>query len=171
MPQAFRALARTSGYFALALAALALGVAAAAVLFSVTESVLWRPLPFADSERLALLSNRNLKSVSEGVAVSRADFRDWRARAHSFAALAAMSYGESHNLSAARFGERIHSKTASANLFETFGVAPALGRVFQPEEERAPRRRAQPALQISWAMVLQRCRLRSFRPALWRVPI
>jgi putative ABC transport system permease protein len=140
MPQAFRALARTPGYFALALAALALGVAAATVLFSVTESVLWRPLPFADSERLALLSSRNLKSVSEGVAVSRADFRDWRARAHSFTALAAMSYGESHNLSAARFGERIHSKTASANLFETLGVSPALGRVFRPEEERAPSR-------------------------------
>jgi len=137
MPQGFRALAKTPGYFALALAALALGVAAATVLFSVTESVVWRPLPFTDSERLALLSSRNLKAVSEGVAVSRADFRDWRARAHSFTALAAMSYGESHNLSAARFGERVHSKTASANLFETLRVAPALGRVFQPEEERA----------------------------------
>src|SRR5580700_1652639 len=135
MPQGLRALAKTPGYFALALAALALGVAAATVLFSVTESVLWRPLPFADSEHLALLSSRNLKAVSEGVAVSRADFRDWRARAHSFTALAAMSYGESHNLSAARFGERVHSKPASANLFETLGVAPALGRVFQPEEE------------------------------------
>src|SRR5580693_561485 len=95
MPQGFRALAKTPGYFALALAALALGVAAATVLFSVTESVLWRPLPFADSERLALLSSRNLKAVSEGVAVSRADFRDWRARAPSFTALAAMSYRQS----------------------------------------------------------------------------
>jgi putative ABC transport system permease protein len=140
MPQAFRALSKTPGYFALALAALALGVAAASILFSVTESVLWRALPFADSERLALLSSRNLKAASEGVAVSRADFRDWRARAHSFTALAAMCCGESHNLSAARFGERIHSKTASANLFETLGVSPALGRVFRPEEERAPSR-------------------------------
>jgi putative ABC transport system permease protein len=140
MPHGFRALAKTPGYFGLALAALALGVAACTVLFSVTESVLWRPLPFADSERLALLSSRNLKAVSEGVAVSRADFRDWRARAHSFNALAAMSYDESHNLSAARFGERIHAKAASANLFETLGVSPALGRVFQPEEERAASR-------------------------------
>ncbi|MGA3238457.1 MAG: ABC transporter permease [Bryobacteraceae bacterium] len=142
MPQGFRALAKTPGYFALALAALALGVAAATVLFSVTESVLWRALPFADSERLALLTSRNLKAVSEGNAVSRADFRDWRARARSFTALAAMSYSESHNLSAARFGERIHSKAASANLFETLGIAPALGRVFRPEEERAPSRAA-----------------------------
>jgi putative ABC transport system permease protein len=137
MPHGFRALAKTPGYFALALAALALGVAAATVLFSVTESVLWRALPFADSERLALLSSRNLKTASEGVAVSRADFRDWRARAHSFTVLAAMSYSESHNLSTAGFGERVRCKAASANLFATLGIAPALGRVFQPEEERA----------------------------------
>jgi putative ABC transport system permease protein len=135
MPQAFRALAKTPGYFALALAALALGVAAATILFSVTESVLWRPLPFADSERLTLLTSRNLKAASEGQAVSRADFRDWRARSHSFTALTAMSYGETHNLSNARLGERIHSKSASANFFETLGIAPALGRVFRPEEE------------------------------------
>src|SRR5580693_5249370 len=140
MPQGFRVLAKTPGYFALALGALALGVAAATILFSVTESVLWRALPFADAERLALLSSRNLKAASEGVAVSRADFRDWRARAHSFTALAAMSDSESHNLSAARFGERVHCKAASANLFKTLGIGPALGRVFQPEEESAPSR-------------------------------
>jgi putative ABC transport system permease protein len=140
MPQSLRALVKTSGYFALALAALALGVAAATVLFSVTESVLWRALPFADSERLALLTSRNLKAVAEGQAVSRADFRAWRASAHSFTALAAMSYNESHNLSAAGFGERIHAKNASANLFGTLGFAPALGRVFRPEEESTPSR-------------------------------
>jgi len=140
MPQSLRALCKTPGYFALALAALALGAGTATILFSLTESVLWRALPFADSERLTLLTSRNLRAVSEGEAVSRADFRDWRARAPSFTGLAAMSYGESHNLSAAGFSERIHSKTASANLFEMLGVAPALGRVFLPEEERVPSR-------------------------------
>jgi putative ABC transport system permease protein len=140
MPQALRALVKTPGYYALALAALALGVGAATVLFSVTESVLWRPLPFADSERLTLLTSRNLKAVSEGQAVSRSDFRDWRSRAHSFKSLAAMSYGESRNISTARFGERIRTKRASANLFETLGIAPALGRVFRPEEEGATSR-------------------------------
>src|SRR5580700_3025099 len=121
MPQGLRALIKTPGYFALALAALTLGVAAATVLFSVTESVLWRPLPFADSERLTLLTSRNLKAVSEGQAVSRAEFRAWRTRARSFSALAAMSYDESRNLSASGFGERVHTKTATANLFETLG--------------------------------------------------
>jgi putative ABC transport system permease protein len=84
-----------------------------------------------------LLTSRNLKAVSEGQAVSRAEFRAWRARARGFSALAAMSYDESRNLSAAGFGERVHTKTATANLFETLGFAPALGRVFRPEEERA----------------------------------
>lgn len=140
MPQGLRALAKTPGYFALALAALALGAGAATVLFSVTESVLWRALPFADSERLTLLTSRNLQSVSEGQAVSRADFSDWRARARSFTALAGMSSGESHNISGAGFGERIHTRNASANFFATLGIAPALGRVFGPEDERAASR-------------------------------
>jgi hypothetical protein len=63
MTRRLRALTKTPGYFALAVSALALGAGAATVMFSVTESVLWRALPFPGAERMVLLSSRNRKSA------------------------------------------------------------------------------------------------------------
>jgi putative ABC transport system permease protein len=132
----FRTLTRTPGFFLLALLTLALGIGATAALFSVTESVLWRPLPFPDSERLALLSEHNAKSRAGGRPASAANFLDWRDRARSFQRLGAVSYdGENHTLTGT--GERARSLAVSAGFFETLGVQPALGRTFRREEESA----------------------------------
>jgi putative ABC transport system permease protein len=136
MTRGLRALIRTPGYFALSVAALALGAGSATVMFSVTESVLWRPLPFPEAERLVLIASRNRKSVSEGEPVSRADFLDWRSRARSFSSLAATTYGKARNIAAAGFGERIQSASVTANFFAILGATPALGRGFAPEDER-----------------------------------
>lgn len=121
---ALRALARAPGFLLLSTLTLALGIGTTAALFSVAESVLWRPLPFPDSERLALLSTHNAKTRPSGSPVSAADFLDWRARAQSFQRLAALSYeGENHTLTGA--GERVRSLAVSAGFFETLGVQPA----------------------------------------------
>jgi predicted permease len=106
-------------------------------MFCVTESVLWRPLPFPHAERLVLITSRNRKSASEGQAVSRADFRDWRSRARSFSALAATNYGAAHNIAAAGFGERIHSASITANFFQMLGATPPVGHRFTEEDERS----------------------------------
>jgi putative ABC transport system permease protein len=120
-----RTLTRTPGFFLLALLTLAMGIGATATLFSVTESVLWRPLPFPDSEHLALLSEHNARSRPSGSPVSAADFLDWRDRAQSFQHLAAISYdGVNHTLTGT--GERARSLSISAGLFETLGMQPAL---------------------------------------------
>ena len=129
-----RTLTRTPGFWLLTLLTLALGIGVATALFSVTESVLWRPLPFPSSERLALLSEHNAKTRPAGSPVSATNFLDWRDRARSFERLAALSYdGENHTLTGA--GERVRSLAISAGFFETLGVQPALGRMFRREEE------------------------------------
>jgi putative ABC transport system permease protein len=131
---ALRTLTRAPGFLLLALLTLALGIGATAALFSITESVLWRPLPFPDSERLALLSEHNAKTRPMGSPASAANFLDWRDRAQSFQGLGAISYdGQSHTLTGA--GERVRSLGISAGFFETLGVQPALGRTFRREEE------------------------------------
>ncbi len=131
-----RTLLRVPGFFGLAIFTLALGIGATAALFSITESVLWRPLPFPDSERLALLSEYHAKSRPSGSPVSAANFLDWRTRARSFERLAALSYdGEDHTLTGA--AERVHSLSVSAGFFETLGVQAALGRTFRRDEETA----------------------------------
>ena len=136
---AFRTLTRTPGFLLLTVLTLALGIGAAAALFSVTESVLWRPLPFPDAERLALMSEHNAKSRPAGSPVSAGNFLEWRDSAQSFQGLAAISYdGENHTLTGA--GERARSLSVSAGFFETLGVAPALGRTFRRDEETASAR-------------------------------
>ena len=105
---ALRTLTRAPGFLLLALLTLTLGIGTTAALFSITESVLWRPLPFPDSERLSLLSEHNAKSRPSGSPVSAANFLDWRARARSFERLAAISYdSESHTLTGARRRSRV----------------------------------------------------------------
>lgn len=92
---------------------LALGIGVTTALFSVTESVLWRPLPFLDSERLALLSEYNAKSRPSGSPASAADFLDWRGRAQSFQRIAAISYdSQVHALTGV--GERVRGYGAGA---------------------------------------------------------
>jgi putative ABC transport system permease protein len=137
---ALRRLVRTPGYFALSCTTLALGIGAATVLFSVTESVLWRPLPFADSERLVFLAEQNIKRPSSGGGVSPGDFADWRSRARSFDGLAAFDWGEHHILSAPGFSRRVLSWGVSADFFETLRVRPVLGRTFQRSDERSANR-------------------------------
>ncbi|MDR3699108.1 MAG: ABC transporter permease [Candidatus Sulfopaludibacter sp.] len=126
---------RTPGYFALALVTLSLGIGATTVLFSITESVLWRPFSFAGSERLVELTEFNTKANPLGNPVSADNFLVWREKARSFERLAAMAYGESHSLTGA--GERVRSNAVSAGFFETLRVSPALGRTFDDAEERS----------------------------------
>ena len=139
---AWRSHKRAPGFFSLALITLALGIASTTVLFSITESVLWRPFSFADSERLVWLTEFNPKLNPLPRPASAPNFRDWRARAHSFERLAAMTYGETHSLTGS--GDRVRSNMVSSGFFETLAVRPALGRTFAPSEESSPD--SQPAI-------------------------
>jgi putative ABC transport system permease protein len=130
----FRFLTRTPGYYALSTATLALGIGAAALMFSVTESVLWRPLPLPRPEQLVKFSQSEIANPLIGESASTADFLDWRARARSFSGIAAVSWS-SHAYTLTGTGERIRSLEASAGFFETLGVQPRLGRTFNRADE------------------------------------
>ncbi len=133
---ALRTLAKGPGFWLLAILTLTLGIGAATVLFSITESVLWRPLPFADAERLTVVFEKNLKRPAIGGSVSAPGFRDWREHIQNIQGLAAMTWGESHNLTGRGIGERVRSETVSSGFFETLRVQAALGRTFRREEEQ-----------------------------------
>lgn len=131
-----RSLTRAPGFFLLASLTLALGIGATTLMFSITESVLWRPLPVADSERLVHLSEFNPQVNPSGSPASAADFLDWRAQARSFEGLGAITWDvASHTLTGA--GERVRSLAVSAGFFESLRVTPARGRTFRRAEENA----------------------------------
>ena len=72
---AVRSLTRNPAFSIVALLALALGIGANTAVFSVVNAVLLRPLPFAEPDRLVMVSNHRPRGSA-----SLADFLDWRAR-------------------------------------------------------------------------------------------
>jgi putative ABC transport system permease protein len=132
----FRILRKNRGFFATTSITLALGIGTATTLFSVVESQLWRPLPFRDSNRLAVLWERNLKQKWEQAAVSAPTFADWRQRNHAFESMAAMQFPVRRNFAGGGFMERPRVAAVSAGFFETLQVELQAGHTFRPEDEQ-----------------------------------
>ena len=136
-----RMLRKSPGFTVTAVLTLALGIGASTAIFSVVESVLWRPLPFPDSERLTALWSANLKQTWRAEPVSTADYLDWRAQNVVFSSLAAFDWSEHHTLTGTGGAERVLVMPVSANFFDMLEVRPVVGRTFRPEEERTGKNR------------------------------
>src|SRR5215471_20511270 len=86
---ALRLFARNSGFTAIAVLTLALGIGAAVSMFSVANAVLFKPLPYKDVSRLTIISERDVKhNQVQPYSLSYLNFQDSRAAQHSFADLA-----------------------------------------------------------------------------------
>ena len=131
---ALRMLRRNPGFTFVAVFTLALGIGANTAIFSVVNAVLLRSLPYRDPDRLVLVSHYR-KNADRDSALG-ADFLEWRDQAKAFEQIAAYT-SETVNLTGSGEPERLEAGMVSAELFATLGVAPALGRAFMPEEDRA----------------------------------
>jgi putative ABC transport system permease protein len=136
---AARSLRKRPGFTAVAVVTLALGVGANTAIFSVVNSVLLRPLPYAEPERLVTLWAKNDKKGLTGQPAAWPNFVDWRAQSQAFEQLAAVrpeSFGLSDWGGASGGGEpeRVNGVRVTTNILAALGVQPALGRDFLPEE-------------------------------------
>src|SRR5215207_7785518 len=131
-----RVLRRNPVFSLVAVVTLALGIGANTALFSITNAVVFRPLPFAEPERLLTLWESSAKSEDARNIVSPANYLDWREQTRSFKEMGA--YVEDfYNLSEDDTRpERVSGANATPSLFRALGVRPVLGRVFLPEEGR-----------------------------------
>ena len=120
----WRMLRRSPGFAIVAVLTLAIGIGANAAIFSVINSVILRPLPFPESQRIVWIwetdENRN---VHRGVA-SQAEFLDWRDRNHSFEELAAWRE-LFFTLTGSGEPEQNWGAQVSGNFFRLFRVKPA----------------------------------------------
>jgi len=131
-------LRKNLGFTAVAVATLALGVGANTAIFSVVKAVLLSPLPYAAPDRLVAIAESTPEAVHP-VTVDYTTTHDWRARSRSFesmslfrrAAGALVERGEP---------ELILGLRVSYDFFDTLGIKVAIGRGFQPEEDRPDRR-------------------------------
>jgi predicted permease len=137
-----RTLFRSPGFSIIAVLVMALCIGATTSLFTVVRSVLLRPLPFRDPDRLVMIYEHfrdpgmNAQQFNYN-AVAPADFYDWRTQTHGFDDMAAWRWwqfaltgerGESPELVSARGG--------TWNLFPILGVNAVIGRTFTESDDR-----------------------------------
>ena len=130
---ALRQIRRSPGYAATVIGTLAVGIGAAAAMFTVVDHVLLRPTRYPDAGRLVAIEETDATTTTYSRPAPWLDIEQWRAQSQSFsgiefsARLAGRNYlnGEAGALQVD--GERV-----SGNLFRMLGVRPALGRDFDP---------------------------------------
>ena len=127
-----RSLRKSPGFTLVAVIALALGIGANSAMFSIVNSVLLRPLPYSQPDRLIALftSMPQFKDAS----VSYPNFLDWQQRSRSFEEMAAYRT-ENFNLTGQATPERLRGQMASSTLFSVLGTQPIVGRVFTADED------------------------------------
>jgi putative ABC transport system permease protein len=115
---------------------LALGIGANTAIFSFANGILLRPLPYPQSDRLAVLDETALKQGMESMAVSFPNFLDWREQNTVFEDIG-IYYGTSRfSLSGAGEPIEVRGSFISSGLFEILRVSPQLGRTFTANEDR-----------------------------------
>ena len=131
---ACRTLSRSRSFVVIATLMLALGIGANTAIFSVVLTVLIRPLPYADAERVVWMSNRNAALGVSGSFLNPVDILDFREQSQSFERIAAWGTLPV-NLYGAKSLERVESIYVTPNFFRTLGVQPELGRDFAEVDE------------------------------------
>ena len=135
---AFRQLWHKPGFTAVAIAVLSLGLGANAAIFSVVNAALLRPLPFPHPEKLLALFEKDVLPNDPYNDVAPGNYLDWSRVARNFEQIAATT-GKSFNLSSSSESfspQRVPGALCSANLFETLGIQPVIGRTFRRDEDR-----------------------------------
>lgn len=139
---ALRGLTRRPAFAAVAVLTLALGIGANAAIFSVVDSVLLRPLPYADPGSLVMpweFSDEVQQRLGfDRLPSSAADFIDYLSRNTTFQSFASVRT-EQVNLTGEGEPERIGAARVSAHFFDVLGVQPVVGRSFAPGDERRER--------------------------------
>jgi putative ABC transport system permease protein len=128
-----RALGAQPGFTLAAALALALGIGATTLIFSIVNAVLLRPLPFRDADRVIRIEERHGQSAHTSN-FTYASFLDLGRQTAALEHIAASRFGTA-NLTDGAEPERVNSLLVSAEYFLTLGVAPALGRSFLPDED------------------------------------
>jgi putative ABC transport system permease protein len=133
---AFRSLAKRPGFTAVVVTTLAIGIGANTAIFSVVNTVLLRPLPYVEPDRLVMVWGTDARLGNDQTRVSYPDYRDWRDGATSFDDIAALwSFPNGDvNLTGGVEPERVPVARVTSGFFEILGVTFAHGRGFRPDE-------------------------------------
>lgn len=143
---AFRMMARNPGFTASAVIILGLGIGVNTSIFSLVNSVLLRPLPYAQGDRLVVLRQPAVRMGTASIGFSPLEVADYRRQSESLSNLS-----EYHTMTFTLFGgnepRRVQTGVVSAGFFDSLGIRPLLGRTFREADDQPG---AQPVLVLSY---------------------
>ncbi len=146
---AFRQLRRSPGFALTVALTLALGVGANAIVFSVLNALVLRPLPLPEARQLVSLNRTgNTGSSASSPSQSYPDYRDLRYNNRAFSGLAAYAIQRA-GVQAGGPPRQTWFYEASENYFDVLGAKPALGRFFDPSDAHGPN--SSPYVVLSYA--------------------
>lgn len=137
----FRALRKSPGFALTAVVTMALGAGATTAIFSVTDALLWKPVPLPDLNTMVMVVGVYPDDPRAWTPTTPADTEDIRQQATTLAKFASFEYGMANLASSGAEPERVQQALATPNFFDVLRVQPALGRGFQPGEDQAGRDR------------------------------
>ena len=132
---AIRTLLKNPGFTATAVATLALGIGANTAIFSVVSSVMLKPLPYRDADRLVMVWEDNTQRGFPQDTPAPGNFVAWRDQNRVFDDMAAM-VRDSFNLTGMGEPERLEGLRVTSSLFPVLGVKPAIGREFLAADDQ-----------------------------------
>ncbi len=130
---AVRALRRNVGFATIVVLTLAIGVGANIAVFSVIQSVLLRPLPYPDADRLVSIWTTSQQS-SGRTGTSGPAFTDYKAQSQSLSYVAQLVPRFTYTWTGHGEPRTVVCTGISSDFFPMLGVHPLLGRLYTPEE-------------------------------------
>jgi predicted permease len=133
--QLLRTLARRPLFTLAVTGTLAFGTGMSTTLFSVVETVLLRPLPYPDGDRLVTIFEASPTAPNKPGLIAPGRLADWNSHSRSFVAISG-SYSDSLTETSSDLPERLEARRVSPRYFTVFGAAPLLGRAFTDAEDQ-----------------------------------
>jgi putative ABC transport system permease protein len=132
---ASRGMLRSPGFALLAIAVLAVGIGASTTVFSILNTLFYRPLPYSHPERLVMMGEAYTRGQQSGpmAPVRFLDYAEWKKQARSFDAIVAYQV-QPFIVTAGADPVRIRGERVDLGYFEMLGIRPLLGRGFSPTD-------------------------------------
>ncbi len=151
---ALRVMRKHPGFTLVSLVTLIIAISANSAIFTIVRTVLLKPFPYAEPDRLVLVWERNLQRGENRANVSIPTFLDWRdaistapAGEAPFTHVAAVAENSLTLADATGRGAmRVSAFSVTAEFFDVLGVQPQLGRLFTAQDEHVASNAAPPVV-------------------------
>ncbi len=136
-----RMLWKSPSFALAAVSILALGIGGTVSITALLDTLLFRPLPYQEAERIVTLWQQPNARPTDREDIAPADFLDWRDRARSFSHIAAI-IPYSRDYTGGAEPEVLFGAQVTEGFFDAIGMPPLIGRGFVAEEHQPGGRRA-----------------------------